>query len=71
VGRVCLLGSIARWPGAEALLRELIDVPNSDTQREIADFFIDERPKDKAVGDLFPEMAVASGLALRGLIEHV
>ena len=71
VGRVCLLGSIARWPGAEALLRELIDVPNSDTQREIGDFFVDERPNEGAVGDLFPEMAVASGLALRGLIEHV
>ena len=71
IGRVFLLGGIARWPGAEALLRDLIDIPSADTAGEIGDFFIDERRPDAARPDLFPEMAVAAGLALRGLIDHV
>jgi Tfp pilus assembly PilM family ATPase len=68
LGRVCLLGGIARWPGAESLLRELIDVPAVDTQRDIADFFVVENQQGIVASSLMPEMAVAAGLALRGLI---
>ena len=70
IGRVCLLGSIARWPGAEALLRELIDVPGNAAHAKLSDFFVDELQRKAAWADFLPEMAVVTGLALRGLVKH-
>lgn len=70
IGRISVLGSIGRWRGAEELLRELIEISEPDGRREIGDYFVrDGAPL--ADSDFFlPEMAVATGLALRGVLRH-
>ncbi|MCU7935400.1 MAG: pilus assembly protein PilM [Candidatus Thiodiazotropha sp. (ex Dulcina madagascariensis)] len=70
ISRVCLLGSIARWPGAESLLRKLIDIPFSTHQRELAEYFVDLTEEGESWSSSIPELAVATGLALRGLDDH-
>lgn len=67
ITRFCLLGSIARWPGAETLLRELIDIPLTTNQRQLAECFIDPGEAGESWSSSIPELAVATGLALRGL----
>lgn len=70
IGRICVLGSIARWPGAEGLLRQLIDIPDSPEHRHINEFFVrDGEPLDDKAFSV-PDMAVATGLALRGMVMH-
>ena len=65
IGHAFLMGSIARWPGAAALLSHLADMP-----------FTVPRPLPFATGlraesdtDTHPELVVAAGLALRGFID--
>jgi type IV pilus assembly protein PilM len=70
ISRFCLLGSVARWPGAETLLRELIDIPLSNHQRELPDSFIDLSLEGQNWASNIPDLAVATGLALRGLDDH-
>jgi Tfp pilus assembly PilM family ATPase len=70
ISRICLLGSIARWPGVESLLGELIDIPFSDDRAVFGEIFLD--PAEGADNWLqhVPELAIATGLALRGLENH-
>jgi type IV pilus assembly protein PilM len=70
ISRFCLLGSIARWPGAESLLRELIDIPFSTHQRELSECFHDLSLEGENWSANIPDLAVATGLALRGLDDH-
>jgi type IV pilus assembly protein PilM len=67
ISRFCLLGSIARWPGVESLLRELIDIPFATHHHELAECFLDRSAGDERWSSNIPELAVATGLALRGL----
>jgi type IV pilus assembly protein PilM len=70
ISRFFLLGSIARWPGAESLLRQFIDIPVSTHQRELTDCFVDMTKNKRRWTSIIPELAVATGLALRGLNNH-
>lgn len=62
--RVYLLGSIARWPGADKHLSSLADIPVTN----IADPLAALTPQDGAIPPhrVIPDIAVAAGLALRG-----
>ena len=68
VSRVYLLGSLARWPGADELLSTLAELEVA----EIRDPLLTFRPGEKDEGDhpLSPELAVATGLALNGSDHH-
>jgi type IV pilus assembly protein PilM len=64
VGRAFLTGSIARWPGADALLSSLVDIPVMIPKPlPIAG------EADSAMAP-HPDLVVAAGLALRGLVTH-
>lgn len=70
IGRICVLGSIARWPGAEGLLRQLIDIPDSPAHKHVDEYFVrGGKPLDESAFSV-PDMAVATGLALRGVLVH-
>ena len=57
IGRICVLGSIARWPGAEGLLRQLIDIPDSPEHRHIDEYFVSGgNPLDESAFSV-PDMA--------------
>lgn len=69
VSRVCLLGSIANWPGARPLLLSLLEFDAPDGQIEFAQIFQDENEDTKLPwAGLFSELSIATGLALRGLV---
>ena len=69
VSRVCLLGSIANWPGTRRLLLSLLEFDAPDGQIEFAQIFQDENDETKIPwAGLFSELSIATGLALRGLI---
>jgi type IV pilus assembly protein PilM len=66
VTQVYLLGSIARWPGAEQLLSSLSGSTVSKIPNPLDLFPSSESAADKS-GQSAPEIAVATGLALRGI----
>lgn len=68
IGRICVLGSIARWPGAEGLLRQLIDIPDSPENKHIDEYFVRRGKSLDESAFSVPDMAVATGLALRGVL---
>ncbi len=68
VGQVYLLGSVARWPGSDGLLTSMIDVPVEKIPNPLALF--DSTLKESSNARAVPEVAVATGLALRGMSEH-
>ena len=68
ISRVCVFGGVARWAGAGELLRELVDMPASAGARRLDDFFIDAGGTHGGECYWVPDMAVAIGLALRGVI---
>ncbi len=70
VSQVCLLGSMARWPGADELLHELIDVPLSCVKDSFDKVIEDTSEAGNRWSDHVPELAMATGLALRGLAEN-
>ena len=71
VSRVCLLGSIARWPGAQKLLLSLLDFDAPDGQIEFTQVFEDENDNTSMPwAGLFSEISIAMGLALRGLVAN-
>lgn len=69
VSRVYLLGSIARWPGADLALSELARVSIETMPNPLTLLGGNSRPINSDV--IAPELAVATGLALRGLAESV
>ncbi len=71
VSRVCLLGSIANWPGSRRLLLSLLEFDAPDGQTEFAQIFQDENELTLVPwAGLFSELSIATGLALRGLNAH-
>jgi len=67
LSRLDLLGCVARWPGAWKLLMELLglDLPVPDI--DFRDIFIDDNDQTQPWANQLPEMAIATGLALRGI----
>ncbi|MDH3449666.1 MAG: pilus assembly protein PilM [Gammaproteobacteria bacterium] len=71
VSRVCLLGSLAHWPGAQQLLMSLLDLEQPDGQSEFYRVFQDEHDDTQIPWQgLFSDISIAMGLALRGMISH-
>lgn len=71
VSRVCLLGSIARWPGAQQVLFSLLDFDVPDGQIEFTQVFEDENDNTRVPwSGLFSDISIAMGLALRGLVDN-
>jgi Tfp pilus assembly PilM family ATPase len=71
VSRICLLGCIANWPGAQQVLLSLLDFDAPDGQIEFAQIFQDENEDTRVPWEgLFSEISIAMGLALRGLVEN-
>jgi Tfp pilus assembly PilM family ATPase len=69
VSRVCLLGSIAHWPGAQDLLLSMLDFDAPNGQIEFTQVFNDENENTRIPwSGLFSEISIAMGLALRGLL---
>lgn len=70
VTQVYLLGSIARWPGAEQMLSSLSGSTVSKIPNPLELFPSEDGNKSDAEGHFAPEIAVATGLALRGMNIH-
>jgi len=71
VSRVCLLGKISAWPGVDRLLLSLLDVGAVADQTDFWKVFQDENDNTAVSwSSLFPEQAIATGLALRGLVKN-
>ena len=63
VNKVYLLGSLAHWPGADGLLGSLADIEVANICDPLLAFRGDEKHTSDAA--ISPELAVATGLALR------
>lgn len=71
VSRVCLLGGIGYWPGAQQLLLSLLDFDAPSGQIEFSQVFEDENEDTRVPwSGLFSEISIAMGLALRGLVDN-
>jgi type IV pilus assembly protein PilM len=70
VTEVFLLGSIARWPGAEEMLSKLSGSKVSKIPNPLALFPSVDGGNSHAAAHFAPEIAVATGLALRGMKLH-
>lgn len=68
VSRVYLLGSLARWPGATEMLGALADMEVAKIRDPLLTFRGGKA--DDRHSALAPELAVATGLALRGSDHH-
>jgi len=67
VEQIYLLGSIARWPGADRLLNSLVEMAVSNLD-PVTPFATDAgRGEPDAAGH--PQAAIAVGLALRGMVD--
>lgn len=67
VGQAYLLGSIARWPGAAKMLGAMTEVPVANVPDPLCRMAEGE---DVDAVARSPEIAVATGLALRGMLRH-
>ena len=67
VQQVYLLGSIARWPGSDQLLSKLTETRVSKIPDPLSVFPSSIDDEQQAAGHSAPEIAVATGLALRGM----
>jgi Tfp pilus assembly PilM family ATPase len=71
VSRVCLLGSIAHWPGTQQMLFSLLDFDVPDGQIEFTQVFEDENDNTRVPwSGMFSDISIAMGLALRGLVDN-
>lgn len=67
VSQVYLLGGIARWPGSDRLVSNLAGVEVQKIPDPLALFPATESRDVEVEGDAAPQIAVATGLALRGM----
>jgi type IV pilus assembly protein PilM len=67
VDRIYLLGSVARWQGADKLLNKLLVLPVETIPNPLKTFRRPGAPEAVNEIDAAPAIAVATGLALRGL----
>lgn len=71
VSRICLLGAISHWPGAQQTLLSLLDFDAPDGQTEFTQIFQDENEDTRIPWHgLFADISIAMGLALRGQVGH-
>lgn len=70
VQRVYLLGSIARWPGSDQLLNSLTGSDVARIPDPLSLFSPGDEDDENTAGQAAPEIAVATGLALRGMKSH-
>jgi len=70
VTQVYLLGSIARWPGADQMLSKLSGSRVATIPDPLALFRSNETHEKAVAAHPAPEIAVATGLALRGMKIH-
>ena len=68
IARIYLLGSLARWRGTDALLRSLVHLDVETIPNPLKPFFGDSQLND-GEGEAAPEIAVATGLALNGMMD--
>jgi Tfp pilus assembly PilM family ATPase len=66
ISRIYLLGGIARWHGCDALLRSLVQLDVEAIPNPLRSF----TRKNDVSDTIRPEVALATGLAMHGLIEH-
>jgi type IV pilus assembly protein PilM len=71
VKRIYLLGSIARWRGADEVLNWLLDIAVMNIPDPLSHFNPNPIPDAGSSDVPAPEIAVATGLALRGMIQDV
>ena len=69
VKRIYLLGSIARWQGSDEILNRLLDISVMKIPDPLSNFNPSTKPTAGASDASSAEIAVATGLALRGLIQ--
>ena len=69
LSRVCLFGCISRWPGAQNLVMSLMDIKLPESNADFYQVFLDDSETTEPWLDQLPELAIATGLALRGLKE--
>lgn len=69
IDQVYTFGSIARWAGANELLNEMANIPVADSLPITAIFDTEARGQAKDFAAIGPELAIATGLALRGLAD--
>ena len=67
--RIMLLGALARWPGCDRVLAAMTHLPVTVMPSEMSSF-APFAEGELTTGEPHPEYAVASGLALRGLIDE-
>jgi len=70
VDRIYLLGGIARWAGADSFLQKMIDLPVETIPNPLQTFPAKKGTDTEVEERSLPEIAVATGLALRGMVEH-
>jgi type IV pilus assembly protein PilM len=68
ISRIYLLGSLARWQGTDALLRSLVKLDVKTIPNPLKPFFTPARRAAGDSGEPAPEIAVATGLALNGMM---
>ena len=68
ISRIYILGSLARWQGTDALLKDLVKLDVKTIPNPLKPFFTPNRRARDAHGAM-PEIAVATGLALNGMME--
>jgi type IV pilus assembly protein PilM len=69
VSRIYLLGSLARWQGTDHLLTRLVKLPVETMPDPLKAFGQGTTPDTTERPDPAPEIAVATGLALSGMID--
>ena len=69
VNRVYYFGSIARWPGTEQFLSDMIKMPASTMPDPTVIFEQAGAAQNEREDRRGPELAIASGLALKGLVD--
>lgn len=69
IENVYTFGTIARWPGADKLLGEVARIPVADTLPLTAIFDGGDQSHTFEYAGIGPDLAVATGLALRGLTD--
>lgn len=70
VSRIYLLGSLARWQGADAMLNMLIKLDVETIPNPLQVFCRTTGTRQTPIATPSPEIAVATGLAMNGLIDH-